>query len=219
MSFLPGPLSGGQTMQRLQSVVPQGGTRRPMLRLRRSHDRQRPHWLRLQLQGGDPYLILSNPFRENFHRSLQDLPSAAGRAAPDPVQRRPPPLLPAASATERETEPTSRATSHAVNRTDAPARGALRQQWLAAPAPGRWWQPRPAVGRIGNPATTHDSIGTADNVCVESRCDADRPDSAPNANSHSIWPDADDSPGTPAPAPPPAAQPPRTRPPTPATPR
>ena len=60
-------------MQRLQSVVPQGGTRRPMLRLRRSHDRQRPHWLRLQLQGGDPYLILSNPFRENFHRSLQDL--------------------------------------------------------------------------------------------------------------------------------------------------
>src|SRR5438309_4723542 len=65
MSFLPGPLSGGQTMQRLQSVVPQGGTRRPMLRLRRSHDRQRPHWLRLQLQGGDPYLILSNSTLDN----------------------------------------------------------------------------------------------------------------------------------------------------------
>src|SRR6266852_8953508 len=64
MSLLPGPLPGGKTMQRLQSVVSQGGARRPMLRLRRSPHPERPHRLRPQLQGGDSHLILSNPFRE-----------------------------------------------------------------------------------------------------------------------------------------------------------
>src|SRR5712692_13458 len=64
MSLLPGPLSGGKTMQRLQSVVSQGGARRSMLRLRRSPHRERPHRLRPPLQGGDSHLILSNAFRE-----------------------------------------------------------------------------------------------------------------------------------------------------------
>jgi hypothetical protein len=70
-----------------------------------------------------------------------------------------------------------------------------------------------------NPAATHDLIGTVDTASVESRCDADRPDTAPNANSHSTFPAVDRRQEIPVAAPPPAGRPPRTRPPTRAMPR